>query len=175
MNADDSANRTGSRATSRKKKRLRSRRYGKSLEPISIAIEATEAVRHSPFRLAIPFGTWRLALGPNVSRKAVPLTLKNGVLLVQVTTSAWAQELAMLEGEIRKRLASHGVEVEKLRFHVGSESPWTTGTEVRTAPAAPLPEPLLPQDKHLLSTVHDDELRALLGEGIQFANIARGK
>jgi Dna[CI] antecedent, DciA len=175
MSADRPATSAGGTATSRKKKKRRNRRHGKSLEPISIAIEATEAVRHSPFRLAIPFGTWRVALGPNVSRKAVPLALKNGVLLVQVTTSAWAQELAMLEGEVRKRLASHGVEVEKLRFHVGSESPWTTGTDVRTAPSAPLPEPLLPQDEHLLAAVQDDELRALLGEGMQFANVRRDK
>ena len=64
--------------------------------------------------------TWRRAVGVQVATRTRPIKLEAGVLLVQVASSAWAQELSLLEGTLRTRLADLGVDVRSVRFRVGA-------------------------------------------------------
>jgi len=64
---------------------------------------------------------WSKAVGPDVAKNAQPKVMKKGLLIVNVASGPWAQELQFLEADIRDRVNSAaGVElVEEIRFKVG--------------------------------------------------------
>ena len=47
---------------------------------------------------------WAERVGERIAAVAEPIEVRDGVLLVGVTSSAWLLELRMMEGEIRRRL-----------------------------------------------------------------------
>ncbi len=106
--------------------------------------------------------TWRRLVGVGIAKRTRPVSLSRGVLLVQVGSSAWAQQLSMLTDTIRERLADKGLAVRSLRFRVGPVEPLRREPAkvviVREAPRAALPEEL----KKTLAAVADDELRAVI-------------
>ena len=46
---------------------------------------------------------WREVVGDRLARECVPASLEAGVLLVRVSTQAWAAQIRFLEGEVRTR------------------------------------------------------------------------
>lgn len=106
-------------------------------------------------------GVWERALGTRIARRAEPVRLHKGVLLVRVASSAWANELALLTCDILTQLNEQGVEATALRFMVG---PLETPQPKRDPPktSAPLhariPEDLEPH----MAAIADDDLRAAL-------------
>ncbi len=111
-------------------------------------------------RVAVDQETWRRAVGERVARRALPVALRRGSLLVRVATAAWAQELSFLTGELRTRLQACGVEVQELRFVVGAVEPPPASRPLQPPPAplAPLPAALAAR----LELIDDPELRAAL-------------
>ena len=106
--------------------------------------------------------TWRRLVGVGIAKRTRPVSLSRGVLLVQVGSSAWAQQLSMLTDTIRERLADMGLVVRSLRFRVGPVEPLRREparvVRVRDVPKAPLPDEL----RRTLAEVPDTELRAVI-------------
>lgn len=105
---------------------------------------------------------WEAAVGSRIARKAQPHRLERGVLTVCVTSSAWANELALLADDILTQLRDRGLVVEQLRFRVGKVRPHGPRRihERKQAPPpnAPLPDGL----KDRVAALPDDGLRQAL-------------
>ncbi|HLM75762.1 MAG TPA: DUF721 domain-containing protein, partial [Polyangiaceae bacterium] len=99
-----------------------------------------------------------------IAARARPVRLERGVLHVRTASSTWAQELTLLADAIVAQLRGRGIEVEALRFRVGSveppeRPPWRK--EVRTSP----PEvPLPPEVRRELAAIADPELRTAIAK-----------
>lgn len=135
----------------------------KDAAPLSSILDAfLESLRipHVAFLVALR-KRWPEVAGPLVSRNAIPLSLRNGVLTVVVRNHAWAQELRMskipLIGRIRETVGER-IPVSDLRFTVGSLSPFE---EEEAAPREEPPAPAVP-DPEGLSAVADPETRESL-------------
>lgn len=111
---------------------------------------------------AVDADVWRRAVGPRIAERATPGRLSAGVLLVQVPSSVWAQELSFLEPELVQRLRGAGVDVRSLRFRVSApgRAPAPARPRRPTPPAAPLP----PELEQRLAEVDDPALRAAIAE-----------
>ena len=117
-------------------------------------------IPHVAFLVSLRKG-WPEIAGPLVSRNAIPLSLRNGVLTVVARNHAWAQELQMskptLLARIRETLGER-VPVSDLRFAVGPLAPAEEAEEATpeesARPAGPDPEGL--------SAVADPETRESL-------------
>ncbi|MGB8330455.1 MAG: DUF721 domain-containing protein [Polyangiales bacterium] len=108
------------------------------------------------------FAWWTRSVPPRIVENARPVRLSNGVLLVHVRSSVWANELSYLTDDLLARLREHVPmsRVERIRFQVGP----LPDLPIREAPTPPPPEPVrlgsLPEELgRALSRVHDDELR----------------
>lgn len=89
------------------------------------------------------FALWPEAVGPAIAERAHPRFLRQGVLFVEVSSSAWANELSLLKPRLLAKLEAKlgkGV-VKDLRYQVAP-----TWQERRSAngPEVPAPEPAPP-------------------------------
>lgn len=135
----------------------------KEAAPLSSVLEAfLESLRipHVAFLVSLR-KKWPEIAGPLVSRNAIPLSLRNGVLTVVVRNHAWAQELRMSKttmiGRIRET-AGERIPVGDIRFAVGSLDP------VEASEGPPREEPPFPSgpDPEGLSGIADPETRESL-------------
>lgn len=114
---------------------------------------------------------WRRVVGVNIARRTKPIRLQEGVLLVRVASSSWAQELSLLKLTLCERLVAEGLTVRDIRFVVGPVEPPQRSPEVQVRvpfrPKVPLPTPLLLE----LEKVPDLELRMSLARAAA-ANLA---
>jgi hypothetical protein len=111
--------------------------------------------------------TWVKAVGERVAQRTEPTTLSQGVLLVRVASSVWAQELSLLAPTIVGRLRASGVLVSGLRFHVGEIAPLGPLRGRRVTPRTPRP---LPGDLlRRLERIEDPELRRAIEEAARLA------
>jgi hypothetical protein len=93
---------------------------------------------------------WRDAAGPALARRALPVALEEGgMLVVAVSGSAWRQELSLAGPQLCARLQEAGFAVQRLKL-VNASTP-----AAPPPPAAPLPE---------LSPAEEAELMAGLAE-----------
>jgi len=104
---------------------------------------------------------WPEIAGPLVSRNAIPLSLRNGVLTVAVRNHPWAQELRMgtttMLRRIRETLGER-IPVSDIRFTVGSLA---SVEEAESQPREEPPFPVGPEPEGL-SAVADPETRESL-------------
>jgi hypothetical protein len=77
---------------------------------------------------------WSGIVGSDVARAAQPVALTGSALVVLTTSGAWSHQLAFLERDIIRSVASLGVSgVERLRFRVGTiRTPVPGGAPRRT-------------------------------------------
>ena len=62
---------------------------------------------------------WPAAVGEAIAREATPVAERSGVVTVACSSSAWAQELDLLEGRILAKIGPElpsGTPLEGLRF-----------------------------------------------------------
>lgn len=111
---------------------------------------------------ALPYSVWRRVVGVRIAERAVPASFEAGVLTLQVATSVWAQELMLRELDLRERLAAEGFKVTQLRVRVGPIVQMERPPERKKTRRVPAPIALPPVLVQELTTVADDELRALL-------------
>jgi hypothetical protein len=116
---------------------------------------------------------WQSIVGERIGARTRVGALVNGELIVNVASSAWAQELGFLAEDILRRLRQMGRDVRRLKLRVepllgGQAAPprrlWPKGG----APAAPRP-PTLDVPPELLEKVahiEDPHLRAAILEAI---------
>jgi predicted nucleic acid-binding Zn ribbon protein len=71
--------------------------------------------------LARIFQLWEGAVGATLARNAQPAAFKGELLIVHVTSSAWAHQLRFLESDLVAKInaALDAPLVEKIRFKVG--------------------------------------------------------
>lgn len=119
---------------------------------------------------------WRAAAGEGLARRALPVSLeRGGVLVVAVAGAAWKQELSLVGPQLCQKLAQAGHPVERLKL-VNAPS---------LAPPPPPPAPLPPLEvgeecevDAVVAGVKDPELRralASLGRTCRRASKAAGK
>ena len=135
----------------------------KDAAPLSSILDAfLESLRipHVAFLVSLR-KKWTEIAGPLVSRNAIPLSLRNGVLTIVVRNHAWAQELRMSKttmiGRIRETVGER-IPVNDLRFTVG---PLASVEDEEPAPREEPPFSAGP-DPEGLSAVGDPETRESL-------------
>ncbi len=62
---------------------------------------------------------WRAVAGARISEAWPARVTRDRTLVINATSSVWAQELTMLGDELLAGLAAHGCEVARLRIVVG--------------------------------------------------------
>ncbi|HJQ46081.1 MAG TPA: DciA family protein [Amycolatopsis sp.] len=75
------------------------------------------------------FGEWARLVGEEVAEHAQPVTLKDGELTVRASSTAWATQLRLLQGQLLKKIAAavgHGV-VKRMRIHGPTAPSWRKG------------------------------------------------
>jgi hypothetical protein len=108
------------------------------------------------------FGFWVTALPDRIVTRARPVRLVHGILHVNVSSSAWAQELHHMHDDLLARLREHApyARLHAIRFRVGPlpEMPSfyrPVPPKPRTVSLARLPEEL----GRALAAIGDDALR----------------
>jgi hypothetical protein len=108
---------------------------------------------------------WESVVGPRVAARAWPDGLKNGVLYVRVTNSAWLHELGFLrEALVREanRAAGDPPLVKEVRLHLGSRrTPATDEDDLVAALASqrrakPAPRPRRPASTGELARIDQE-------------------
>lgn len=75
------------------------------------------------------FGEWARLVGDEVAEHAQPVALKDGELTVQASSTAWATQLRLLQGQLLAKIAAgvgHGV-VKRMRIHGPAAPSWRKG------------------------------------------------
>jgi predicted nucleic acid-binding Zn ribbon protein len=87
--------------------------------PLATAIgEALERAEPATLLAAVQ-SSWAGAVGEAIAREATPVAERSGVVIVACNTSAWAQELDLLGGQILEKIRSDlppETPLEGLRF-----------------------------------------------------------
>ena len=140
-------------------------------EPLETLLDRAGEDRFARRRPPIPMAQWKIIVGPRIADRAHPITLERGVLLVKVTSSAWANELQMLAPELVARLRARDYAVDQLRFRVGPLDMPERPPERRITRKVPPPVALGPELKANIAGVPDPDLRAII-ERAASANLA---
>ena len=111
---------------------------------------------------AMPYSVWRRIVGVRIAERAVPASFEGGILVLQVATSPWAQELILREQDLRERLAAEGFKVDQIRVRVGPIVAMERPPERKKTRRIPAPVPLPAVLTQELKSVADDELRLLI-------------
>lgn len=146
----------------RKKKRKR------LAAPLALGavLEIAGEHKRSPYPPPIDLVIWARLAGAAIARRSEPFTLRDGILTVQVTSSAWAQELSFLHDSLLAKLASAGFAVRQLRFRVGP-MPGKEPPPPRQPVVKPKPTPA--NVVEALRQLEDDpELREVLTEASHY-------
>ena len=109
---------------------------------------------------------WRAVVGERIAQNTRVGRLRDGVLQIKVSSSAWCSELSFLKADLLARLTRAGREVQDLRFQVseGARKPRRKASRFASQPLveAPLELPLELQAR--LEKVEDSNLRAAIAE-----------
>lgn len=89
--------------------------------PLRAALEALSGDVAPAGLLPAVQSAWAEAAGAAVAAEAQPTAERDGVVTVACRAAVWAQELELMEGELRARLAAHlgCAGLRGLRFVVG--------------------------------------------------------
>jgi predicted nucleic acid-binding Zn ribbon protein len=75
------------------------------------------------------FGQWARLVGEDVAEHALPIALKEGELTVRASSTAWATQLRLLQGQLLLKIAAvvgHGV-VKRMRIQGPTAPSWRKG------------------------------------------------
>ncbi len=78
------------------------------------------------------FGHWARLVGEEVAEHAQPVALKDGELTVRASSTAWATQLRLLQGQLLAKIAAgvgHGV-VKRMRIQGPTAPSWKKGPRV---------------------------------------------
>jgi predicted nucleic acid-binding Zn ribbon protein len=95
-------------------------RVGESLDRVTGAIGAPKATT-----LSAVFARWEALVGEEIAAHAVPRSLRDGLLLVEVDQPAWAAQLGFLSSRLLSRFDTEvgPGEVRDIRFRVVGSGP----------------------------------------------------
>lgn len=149
----------------------RYRPHLKAPEALGAILNRAGENRFARTREAIPALLWREAVGARIAERAYPVSLEDGVLLLRVATSVWANELWLLADEVTARLRERGVDARELRFRVGAMPPIDRPPERRIARTVPAVKKVPEEVARVLAEVSDPALRQAI-ESAAAANLA---
>ena len=140
-------------------------------EALEVILERSGESRFARVRPPIAARVWREAVGARIAERARPVSLRDGVLLLQVASSVWAHELSLLSDAVRQRLREHGIAVSELRFRVASLGIVDRPAERRLTRAVPRSVAVPAEIGRALGGVPDADLRASIAAAAA-ANLA---
>ena len=136
------------------------RRKGK-LQPLGNILQKVHPAPEQ-MNMARVFGWWARALPERIVRRARPVALRHGTLVVHCETSTWAQELSFQSTDFLARIRAFAPEakVTTIRFRVGPLPEITSLRRRAKRPPPEVPVAELPAELgRALATVADDDLR----------------
>lgn len=104
---------------------------GRDPRPMSASVEAllrrmgwTEQVE-----VASVTARWREVIGDSIADRCEPVSFEDGVLVLRTTSSAWATQLTLMQGQVKHRLNEEfGREIVKELTFIGpSDRTWVKG------------------------------------------------
>lgn len=138
--------------------------------PIGTILGGLLKNRHlvADMRRVMILSLWERVVGELVAKKAWPERVDDGVLIIGVTTHAWAQELELLKPQIltRYRQLLGRAALKDVRFRVGRRRKHEDETASAPQPLHPTRNERLstePVPGNLLSEIENPEVRSLLG------------
>jgi predicted nucleic acid-binding Zn ribbon protein len=89
-------------------------------EPFADALRDAVAEAAPDTLLARVQALWADVAGPAIAAESAPSSEREGTVTVDCSGAVWAQELTLLEGDLRARLNARleGLQVRSLRFKV---------------------------------------------------------
>lgn len=141
------------------------RRKGK-LESVSKLLKGVYPAPDQ-YEAAKAFAWWSRSVPQRIVDHARPVRLTRGTLVVNVSSSVWANELLYLTDDLLRRLKEHAPEsrIEKIRFRVGPLPDLPERPKGAPPPAEPVRLAALPEELgRALSRIDDDELRQTISE-----------
>ncbi|HYZ29333.1 MAG TPA: DUF721 domain-containing protein [Thermoleophilaceae bacterium] len=89
-------------------------------EPVADALREAVAAAAPDTLLARVQALWADVAGPAIAAESAPSGEREGTVTVECSGAVWAQELTLLEGDLRGRLNARlaGRQVRSLRFKV---------------------------------------------------------
>lgn len=116
-----------------KKARLRPERGQSPGDPILVANILEDLVKDREWDSGLAEGNlyanWKSIVGPDIGHHTEPISLIDGKLLIQCSSTAWATQLTLTQSDVLKTIQSSapGALVEALRF-IGPQAPsWKKG------------------------------------------------
>ena len=105
----------------------------KTRDPHSFADSLQELVANRDWRQGIAEGTlfsdWKIIVGDEIATHTTPISILDGVLLIQCSSTAWATQLNLISNDVLASLqaSAPGALVEKLSI-IGPQGPsWKRG------------------------------------------------
>lgn len=106
---------------------------------------------------------WTEVVGPTIARNAQPERIRNGTLLVKVTSPVWMQQLQYMKDMIAEKINQRARTdaVKNIFFVVGNVAGETKAEETLSEPKNPHPSPPLESkaNEELLQSISDPEIR----------------
>jgi len=104
------------------------RRHGRRPRPLGEILELTRADAEPATLLAAVQGAWRRAVGERIAAEATPVREREGTITVACRAATWAQELDLLQSELRANLNAEleRGEIAGFRLVVASEEDFDT-------------------------------------------------
>jgi predicted nucleic acid-binding Zn ribbon protein len=86
--------------------------------PLGAAVRETLEETRPHTLLAAVQGAWTGAAGERIAREATPVSEREGTVTIACRSATWAQELDLMQDELRRRLNERleGLAVTRLRF-----------------------------------------------------------
>jgi predicted nucleic acid-binding Zn ribbon protein len=105
----------------------------KVTDPQSLAFVLTEVIQNRNWNQGVAegnlFSDWKTIVGADIAEHTTPISLNDGRLTIQSSSSAWATQMRLMSDELLKIISSSapGALVESLIF-IGPQAPnWKKG------------------------------------------------
>ena len=102
-------------------------------DPAPISISLSELIRKEDWKSGIAegnlFSEWNAIVGADIAEHSTPITILEGVLTIQTSTTAWATQLRLLSPDLLKTIqkSAPGALVEDLKVIGPSAPTWRRG------------------------------------------------
>lgn len=105
----------------------------KVTDPQSLSTVLSEVIQNRNWNQGVAegnlFSDWRVIVGPDIAEHTTPISLNEGRLTIQSSSSAWATQMRLMENDLLETISSSapGALVESLIF-IGPQAPsWKKG------------------------------------------------
>ena len=121
------------RSNLRKKRDSQPEERRESTDPQQINAILNEIVESRDWRKGIAEGTlfsdWRAIVGDEIAEHSTPVTMYEGRLTIQTSSTAWSTQLRLMQGDLLRTIqtSSPGALVEELSIIGPQAPPWKRG------------------------------------------------